>query len=212
MSDIVLLSDKKYEGTISLPIFDINFLPLEVDLNSYDALIFTSKNAIYSLENSNIKWKDKAAYVIAPKTADVIKNLNGNLEFISQSSHGNDFALELIPLLKNKKVLYIRGKRSVSNLTKILLDNNVLIDELISYETTCSKKLLSQPKKNSIIIFTSPSTIECFFKNLIWDDSYTAIAIGKTTAQFLPKNINYNISSIQSIEACIELAKKITKN
>jgi hypothetical protein len=38
-------------------------------------------------------------------------------------------------------------------------------------------------------------------------NSFRAIAIGKTTASFLPKDTNYKISPIQSIESCIKLAK-----
>ena len=60
---------------------------------------------------------------------------------------------------------------------------------------------------NSIFIFTSPSSVECFFNQYSWNDSYKAIVIGKTTANYLPANINYKISSITSIEECIKLAK-----
>ena len=37
------------------------------------------------------------------KTAEIVKNLKGNLAFTGITSHGNEFAIELIPLLKTKK-------------------------------------------------------------------------------------------------------------
>ena len=62
--------------------------------------------------------------------------------------------------------------------------------------------------KNSTIIITSPSSVECFFKKYSWEDSFKAIAIGRTTAMYLPKNIECEISSITSVEECVKLAFK----
>lgn len=212
MNNIVLLSNTKYDGVLNLPIFDIEFLDLNLDISEYDALIFTSKNAIYSLENSKLKWRQLESYAIAPKTAKVLKVFNSNIVFIGEKSHGDEFAYELIPLLKNKKVLYVRGEKSVSTLTKVLKDNQINVKELISYKTVCSKSSKVELKSNSIIIFTSPSSIECFFKNYKWETNFKAIAIGNTTAKYLPQDIEFYVSDIQSIESCILLAKQISQN
>ncbi|NQY94763.1 MAG: uroporphyrinogen-III synthase, partial [Campylobacteraceae bacterium] len=130
--------------------------------------------------------------------------------FVGQSSHGDDFALELKDILKHKNVLYIRAQTVVSNLVKILKDYNVNIDELITYKTTCNqlKEHIDIPD-HSIIIFSSPSTIKCFFKLYEWNKTYEAIAIGKTTASYLPNHISCQISPSQSIEECIKLAKSL---
>ena len=111
-------------------------------------------------------------------------------------------------MLQNKKVLYIKASKTVSNIVDILKENSIDIEELISYKTSClkSKKIL---ENNSVFIFTAPSSVECFFKNYKWNDSYKAIVIGKTTANYLPKNINYIISEKTSIDECIKLAKQI---
>jgi uroporphyrinogen-III synthase len=42
---------------------------------------------------------------------------------------------------------------------------------------------------------------------MVWNHTYKAVVIGKTTAEYMPKEVEYKISPIQSIEACIELAK-----
>ena len=55
---------------------------------------------------------------------NIINQYNGNLVFTGFSSHGNEFATELVPLLKNKKVLYIRALKTVSNITDILKENS----------------------------------------------------------------------------------------
>jgi len=212
MSDIYLLSNvkSKEEDIINLPLLKIKFIEPKEDLNTYDALIFTSKNAIFSLENFNIDYKKIPSYAIAPKTAQILIEHNSNLVYTGESSHGNEFANEIKQTLKGKNVLYIRAKKVVSSLEDILIKNSVKCDSLIVYETACStQKNNVNIKDNSIIIFTSPSTIECFLNKYKWDNSYVAICIGKTTASYLPKNTKYFISKLTSINSCIELARTI---
>ena len=208
MSKIYLLNEQKFDDVENLEVFEIEYLRFDLDLEKYDALVFTSKNAIFSLEENGINWKSTPSYVIAPKTADIAKKFGANIAFIGFSGHGNDFANELIPYLKNKKTLYIRALKTVSNLTNILKENGIDIDEIISYKTSCNKQEIKILDKNSTIIFTSPSSVECFFKKYSWEDSFKAIAIGKTTALYLPKNIKCEISSLTSVEECVNLALK----
>lgn len=205
MAKIYLLNNIKYEGVENLDVFGIEFIESKIDLDNYDALIFTSKNAIYAIESFNKSWKYIPSYAIAPKTAKVIKENNGSVFYTGVASHGNDFAKELIPLLEGKKTLYIRAEKTVSKLVELLKDSKIDVDELIAYRTTCkeSNKILED---NSTFIFTSPSSVECFLKNYTWKESYKAITIGKTTAKYLPENINFRISSKTSIEECIKLA------
>ena len=207
MSKIYLLNNLTYDGVINLEVFGIEYLESKIDLSKYDALIFTSKNAIYSLDSFNLSWKDIPSYAIAPKTAKIIKEYDGKLSFTGISSHGNEFAKELIPLLINKKVLYVRALKTVSKITDILKENNINIDELITYKTSCKKSHI-ELEKGSVFIFSAPSSVECFFKNYKWHDSYTAIVIGNTTAKYLPSNIKYYISEKTSIDECIKLAKQ----
>jgi uroporphyrinogen-III synthase len=207
MNNIILLSNAKYEGVENLPVFDIEYLDININLKEYDSLIFTSKNAIYALDKASLPWTTLDSYAIAKKTSDILKRYNSNVVFTGVSSHGDNFADELIPLLKNKKVLYVKGEKSVSKLFNILKDNKINVEELVVYKTICNKKDLKVPALNSIIIFTSPSCVKCFFDKIAWNETYKAVVIGNTTAKYMPKNIKYKTSSTQSIEACIELAK-----
>lgn len=206
MNPIYLLNNQKFEGVENLEVFKIQYLQSDFDLNSFDALLFTSKNAIYSLNSFNKQWKNISSYAIAPKTAKIIEDEGGKVTFTGKSGHGNDFAKELIPLLKNKKVLYIRAQEVVSNLVNILETNSINIHELITYKTICNENLPKKLKDNAIIIFTSPSCIKCFFEKYTWHKSYKAIVIGKTTAKYLPSNVNYLISPSTSVQECVKLA------
>ena len=207
MAKIYLLSNQIYAEVENLEVFKIEYIESKIDLLKYDALIFTSKNAVYSLESFNKDWKKIPSFAIAPKTAQVIEKLGGKIAFTGITSHGNDFAQELIELLKNKKVLYIKALKTVSNLVDILKNNDVLLDELVVYKTSCKKSNVAL-ENNSVFIFTSPSSVECFFQQYSWNDSYKAIVIGKTTALYLPKNVDYTISSETPIDECIKLAKQ----
>ncbi len=212
-NNIYLLSDRKEKGAISLPVFEIYSIKSTIDFKKYDALVFTSKNAIYSINSFNTQWKDIPSYAIAPQTASIIKRLGGNLEFVGKKNHGDHFALELLKPLKGKKVLYLRGSKVVSKLYETLTKNDIICDEAIVYESTCKK--YNEPfnlPKNSVIIFSSPSTIECFLKNSSWDESFKAIAVGKTTAKYFPEYISAIIADDISIKACIDKALEVIHN
>ena len=209
MSDIYLLNDMKIEGIKNIPLLEIQFIPEELDVEKYDVLVFTSKNAAYSLDSFNNKWKNIPCYVIAPKTAKVIEELGGKIGFVGNSGHGNEFAAELMPHLKNKKVLYLKAKRVVSNLVGLLKDAKIDITDVVVYETIQKQRNHNEiPSKNSVIIFSSPSTVEYFFENFTWDESYKAVVIGHTTAKYLPEEIAYVVSKTTSIDDCIALAKE----
>lgn len=209
MKKIYLLNEQKHEGIENLEVFQIEYIKSDVDLKKYDALVFTSKNGVKAINSFNQDWKNIPSYAIAQKTANTIIKLAGVVEFIGNSGHGNDFAYELKNVLKDKKVLYVKALKTVSNLPNILKENGIFLDEIIAYKTSCKKSNIIL-EENSIFIFTSPSSVECFFKQYSWKNSYKAIVIGKTTAEFLPSNINYEISSQTSVEECIKLAKQLS--
>ncbi len=205
--NIYLLGDKEVPPAITLQMIEIKYIDSFVDVKRYDALIFTSKNGAIGIDKITKEWLSLPSYTIAQQTANTIKELGGNLAFVGRKNHGNEFANELISLLQNKKVLYIRGKEVVSDAISILKSNDIICDELIVYETIC-KKYEGKPTlpKDSIIIFSSPSTLKCFLKNYDWETNYTAIAIGHTTAKYFPPYITPLISEETSLESCVKKA------
>jgi uroporphyrinogen-III synthase len=210
--NIYVLNDKKVKWAKNLPVFKIETIKQEIDFSKYDALIFTSKNGVKSIDSYDKKWKKTPAYVIAPQTAKVVNDLGGKVKFVGKKKHGNEFAHELIEELKGKKVLYLRGEKIVSDLMNILNSNGVECDDVVVYKTVCkhfSKKI--KLPKNSSIIFSSPSTIECFFKNCEWDESYKAISIGHTTEQYFPEYIKPIIADTTSLDACVRKAIELNQ-
>jgi len=208
---IYILSDKNIKDAQNLPMFEIKYLEQDINLEIYDALVFTSKNAIKAIDSIDESWKKIPSYVIAPQTAKIVKSLGGILTYVGKSHHGNEFAQEITDELDGKKVLYVRGAKIVSSLVDILNDSGVDCDSFIAYETVCKKyeKEITLPK-NSIIIFSSPSTIECFFKNVKWDESFQAVSIGQTTAQYFPDYVTPHIAESTSLISCVQKAQELS--
>jgi len=205
--NIYILSDKYIKYAKNIPL--INTVPLlkSVDLEKYDAIIFTSKNGVKHLDNIDNSWKKIPSYAISTQTAKEIKQKNGYIKFIGEKKHGDEFAQELIPKLKNKKVAYIGAKKIVSNLIDILNKNSISCDHISIYETICVdyEEKIDLPK-DSIIIFSSPSTIKCFLENVNWCKSFRAISIGDTTKKYFPKDIKPIVSANTTLQSCVQLA------
>ena len=188
----------------------INFLRDEIDLNLYECLIFTSKNAIRAIDKIDKGWIEKEIYSIGKGTAQEVVKYDANLVFTSQNSYGDRFAQEIKDRFNGKKVLFPRAKEITSHLNLILKENGVDLDEKIIYETTCREYQAShKPPSNAKIIFSSPSTVKCFFKNFYWDESYKAIAIGDVTAATIPAHVKKYIAREQTLQSCVDLAKSI---
>ncbi len=205
---IVVLNDKFYEGATNLPLLEIRFLNKKIDILNYDTIIFTSKNGVEAINRITNLWKNLNIYSIGRATTKKVESFGLKVTYTAKNSYGDIFAKEIAEELKDKRVIYIRPERVVSNFSEILRERGVNIDEVILYKTLCKRYSKDKrPKKNSTIIFSSPSTIECFFKSFSWDKSYQAVVIGKKTAKYMPKNISYIISSQQDINYCIKLAK-----
>lgn len=204
-NNIYLSTQTEDKRVTSLNLLSIDFKKLVLE-EKYDAIIFTSKNAIKSAISSNIDLSKYELYCISKSTANELLQYNYKAKYIGKKAHGDEFALEILPLLKNKKVVFLKALKVISNLVQILKQNGIFCDEIVAYETTCSKKEKVSLKDNAIVIFTSPSSIKCFFEKYEWKDSYKAICIGKTTQKYLPLNINYTVSPKTTIRDCIELA------
>ncbi|RDU58314.1 uroporphyrinogen-III synthase [Helicobacter sp. MIT 99-5507] len=215
MRDIVLIGSKAESNIKSLVVSEIELLEFTLNLANIDALIFTSKYAIKSLANNADRlndhtWKKIPSFVIGKSSADYLRQMGGKIEYIGEDSHGDGFANEIIPLLKDRNPLYIRAKKIVSHINEKLIHQKIKLHEVVGYENKI-KKLDSKlaPKPNSILIFTAPSHYKAFLSNFKWDGSYIAVAIGMTTFGVFDAGVNAFVSPKQSIQACIELAEEL---
>lgn len=205
--NIYLLNDTKVRFAKNIPLFEIKYIKQSIDFSKYDALIFSSKNAVLAIESMNKEWRKIPSFAISEQTAKLIRDFGGHLTYSGKTRHGDEFAMEILSELKGRKVLYLRAKEIVSNMIEILRENGIKCDDIVVYENYFKeqKERKALPKKSKII-FSSPSTIKYFFKVFSWDDSYKAISIGKTTAKYFPEHIKPIIADKTSLKACVQKA------
>jgi len=209
---IYLVSNTKTadESVVNLSVSRIEFLKFDLNLSEFDLLVATSKNAFNALKFNEISALESLpVFAIASGCAAAAKGLGFTQIYTGQNAHGDDFAREILPLLKGKKVLYLKGKDSASNFLEILQGSGVNIKAIVAYENVLNPcKMELKPPKNSILIFASPINVRNFLSNFGWDESYQAISIGKVTTKEL-KFTTPIVSQNQDINACIALAKTL---
>ncbi|WP_103600529.1 uroporphyrinogen-III synthase [Campylobacter concisus] len=211
MRKIYLISNTKTadESIVNLSVSKIEFLKFELNLSDYDVLVATSKNAFNALKFNGISPINLPVFAIANSCAAAAREFGFSEIYTGNNAHGDDFAREILPLLKGKKVLYLKGRDSASNFLEILQNGGVNIKAVIAYENILNPcKMELKPPKNSILIFASPLNVKNFLSNFGWDESYKVISIGKVTAKEL-KFTESIVSQSQDINACIALAKTL---
>lgn len=206
---IYLLNKTPFEGVKNLILNEIIFFDIKLNLDHYDALICTSKNALIALEKNKIPLNlDMQIYTIGDSTACCAKQLGFKNIKIAKKSYANEFFKEFKEELKNKKCLYLRAKNIASSLNLDLKNSGINLDEMIVYENIfkSSNEILIHP---SVFIFTSALSVENFLKNYSLYEDDIIISIGNSTAKKLLNFKNLFVCKKQSIEECVALAKKL---
>lgn len=208
---IYLLSPTPREGVLSLPMIGFRQLVDSIDFSTCDTLMFTSKQAVVTADTIDKNWKKILSIAVGSATKKQIEALGGEVIFYPKNFYGEELAQEIKTFFSNRAILYLRPKTIMFDSKGYLAQKNIILQEQIIYETSCiSYHPTEQPPQNSIIIFTSPSTINCFLENFSWLESYTAIVIGKTTKIHLPTNANFFVADKPTIDACIVKAYEVT--
>ena len=205
---IYLLTNERYEEVLNYPVIKINFLSPSISFEGIDFLLFTSKNGVRAVDNINKKWKNYPSFAIGRATAREIEKRGGKLEYIAKSSYGDEFAKEINEKYSNKTFLFLRAKKIISDIKSKFTNNS--LKEVIDYESIWNYHKTNL-KKPAIVIFSSPSTVECF-KKVNDFENILPIAIGKKTKKALEEYLPANFILMPkkpSIKECIEIAKSI---
>ncbi len=218
MREIVWVHSQRIAPYKTLILNEFCYYPLELDPTPFNALIFTSKNAVFSLLET-LKNSPKLqilqnipAYALSEPTAKTLQDHHFKVAFIGEKAHGKEFVQEILPLLEKKSVLYLRAKEIVSSLDAILLEHGIDFKQAVVYENklkhlTLSEQNALKPKEKSVLIFTAISHAKAFLHYFEFLENYTAISIGNTTALYLQeKGIQSYTAKKPSLEACLELA------
>ena len=207
---VYLLSPAAREGTVSLPMITFRITAQSIDFSNTDTLLFTSKQAVISANIIDEMWKNYPCIAIGPATKKQIESLGGEVIYMPKDFYGETLSADIATFFSDKKLLYLRPKEISFDSKDFLEKEGIALEEQIIYETSCLRYTQEdKPVKGAVIIFTSPSTIHCFLKNFDWDESYTAVVIGRATKVHLPKNADFVVADEPSIASCIEKARTI---
>lgn len=210
---IYLIGEDIFEGVENLILTKIKFFNFQVNLNDFDALIITSKNALKSLIINNIKInKNINIYTLGQQSANIAYEMGFKNIKISKRSYAKDLLKEFLPELKIQKCLYLRAKEISSNLDNKMKYENIDFTQIIAYENISKEPNIKELIHPAIFIFTSSLGVKNFLSYFNFDLKDKIIAIGKSTAKELSiyKDQLY-ISQKQDLKYCIALAKKLNK-
>ena len=209
LKKIYLFATSKSEHAINIKSLDVRFLKPDINFSRYDYLIITSKQTVKALEQYNKEdFIGIPALCVSLKTANSYKEFGGKILAIGDG-YGDNLAKNIKEFLKETKWLYLRAELVASDFVQRSRGEGYSIEEEILYVSECSQEILDvRVDDDSTLIFTSPSSIECFLKNNTIHPNAKVIVIGTTTANCLPDGIEYIVSQNTSIESCIELALK----
>ena len=202
---IYLFSISSHPNAISINSLQIKLFKPVIDFSKYDYLIITSKQASKFLEQyESDEYKDIPALCVSVQSALSYEKLGAKVLDIG-AGYGDNLVDKIKNYSKETKWLYLRAKVVASDFVSLCIDEGYKIDELISYESSCSDAISKvEVEDNSTLIFTSPSSVKCFLKKHTINTTHKVIVIGRTTLKALPHNIEYIISKDTTIESCME--------
>jgi len=204
---IYLFATSKHPQAISAQSLQVRFLKPSIDFSNYDYLIITSKQTVKALEQYDKQdFIGIPALCVSPKTATSYENFGGNILEVGDG-YGDNLVKNIKAKEKGKRWLYLRAEVIASDFVQRSKADGYDIQEKVVYVSECASEGLDvKVEANPILIFTSPSSIECFLKTHSIEKNAKVIVIGKTTAKSLPKDVSYMIAQKTSIESCIDLA------
>ncbi|WP_457749812.1 uroporphyrinogen-III synthase [Sulfurimonas sp.] len=207
---VYLFSISSHPDACHVNSLDITFFRPEIDFSKYDALIITSKQASKALEQYDKKvYSNKPALCISVQSAKSFERLGGQVLGIGKG-YGDTLSEQIKFYPKETKWLYLRAKVIASDFVFTCNEMGYNIEEKIVYASHCSQAIKEvEVEDEAVLIFTSPSSVECFLKNHTLLQTHKVIVIGKTTAKAIPKDCSYILSKDTTIENCMQIARSL---
>lgn len=198
------------EGLIHVPILSIRYLTPEIDFTLYKGIVVTSKQGALALAHYSPDWENLHVICVGESTAQAMKQL-GAVHITIADGYGETIFDALKSDQQPKRWLYCRPKMIASSWPSRARDAGMVIDEVIIYETTCNEAMEKREiADDGVLIFTSPSSIECFLKKYLFKPTHNIVVIGKTTQNALPLGVKSILSETTSVESCVEKARELS--
>ncbi|TQR19896.1 uroporphyrinogen-III synthase [Psychrobacillus vulpis] len=166
--------------------------------NTYDWLIFTSQSSVNAFYSKMKRYKLDVSFfrskiaAVGSQTALSLEKMGFSVHFTPTIFSADVFVKEFPAKVSSRETcLFFRGNLAKNTISDGLSNK---VDEWTVYETKeleeNKQQIFSLIESNNrcSIIFTSPSTVEVFQKNIaskVGYDSFTICAIGHVTKDFL---------------------------
>lgn len=179
----IILNCGLKEGSFGLsgPVFhhrliEVEKVDLQVNLERYDGILFTSKTAVEYFTGDYDLSRHKI-YSIGAKTSEALRSSGLEPFFTSSKPDSDVFAGEL-QNFKDQKLLY-----PSSSLSKNKIRELQHVDTVVQYETRLLTVEKVDLERVGGILFTSPSTVESFIQNYHEIPQVDIFCFGKFTRQ-----------------------------
>lgn len=210
MRPIYLISKTPYAGVIHIPILTISFLTPDINFDLYEGIVVTSKQGALALGHYRVNWDKLIVICVGESTAYEMKKLGAK-----QIECADGYGASISDVLHrfSGRWLYCRPKMIASSWPSRAKEEGMILDEVIIYETTCNEGMEKiDIAENGVLIFTSPSSIECFLQKYSFRSTHDIVVIGKTTQDALPLGVRSILSETTSVESCVEKARELSSN
>jgi uroporphyrinogen-III synthase len=208
---VYLFSKTPHPDAIHIPILRTTYLKPEIDFESYDGMILTSKEAVEALVALDGAWNRLPLLCVGAKTAEHARRYGGR---VLECANGYGDELEGLVRAKYaaKRWLYARPRKIASDFAARLRRSGIAVDDVILYETRCSETAEPDVEAEAVLAFTSPSAVSCFLQRYSFKPTHRVVVIGTTTLAALPEGVNALMPESTSVEELVRLAGKIAQN
>ncbi len=180
------------------------------DYSSYDIIFFNSKNAVeHFFEQMPILSNKTKLAAFGPGTERALKRKGFDVAFSGTSSDPQEVAMQFLSVYKNQlNILFPKASASLQSVSSALSKMHQ-VEELDVYETIKEEDLILP--EADVYVFTSPSNVESFSKEMKKVDQKMVVAIGPSTAEAL-RNKEVEVTAIAKTADDLGLLNAITES
>ena len=166
----------------------IRTVPVITKLDSYilkhvDWIFFSSKNAVeYFFQLGPLLPKDVKFGVMGSGSEEMLRKKGCFTDFVGEGIDSADIGKEFAKLTKGTTVLFPGAEGSLRSIQQSLPKDTKIID-LPVYETVADEEI--EVSTADVLVFTSPSNVDAYFRDNLLDPYQKVIAIGKSTGKKL---------------------------
>jgi len=174
--------------------------------NAHKDIIITSQNGVEALLNnySPMELNFENIYCVGRRTKRLIEKKIGKVTHIENSA--KELANHIVRMKNTKALTYFCGNLKQDDLTSILSENGIVVDEVEAYRTVLNEREFEETFDG--ILFYSPSGVQSYLVSNS-DTNAVAFCIGETTATEAKKHFEkVEVSKLPSIENVIKLVNK----